>query len=476
MDILKGTILEGEKTVPEGWSEVVKAAEADRKLMSSKAENTSRRELTIMEAVWERSDSVPAIFRFYDLLRDILDRHEEIIRSRWMNKNKAQRRAIILKAWHPDMAQSRRPDWECLSNGKMASRGHCTPEDLELMIWPQINQENLTKSRNLLLFLASRGRNHPADFAAADLEAMNIGISLKFLDCGYLPHYVMMFTSHGDVSSYGKLVKVDMEATASERPHMLQCLPLGDGLLVLRAQERILKFLCTCVRHTLHDVPDMELFTGPVHPVPALSDNTVTGFASLAVMVAEASYRVPRRLDLDRIVSLLAAKRSQAADHLRSLREDPGYFHRHANEVSEHRYEMLVDTKGLPNPDLEPDHEVEYWTRVLYDSVFTDYLHFEMFTELFTQAEALQQLYRSNASMIQPERDLPEPYIHAILKFRYFLNEALCLMSQRVPVFRSSPWREHYCCTVMKKAPGFGEAIIKWKQPCRLNAVQLHLH
>jgi hypothetical protein len=98
MDILKGTILEGEKTVPEGWSEVVKAAEADRKLMSSKAENTSRRELTIMEAVWERSDSVPAIFRFYDLLRDILDRHEETIRSRWMNKNKAQRRAIILKA------------------------------------------------------------------------------------------------------------------------------------------------------------------------------------------------------------------------------------------------------------------------------------------------------------------------------------------------------------------------------------------
>ena len=136
---------------------------------------------------------------------------------------------------------------------------------------------------------------------------------------------------------------------------------------------------------------------------------------------------------------------------------------------------MLVDTNGLPNPDLEPEHEVEYWTRVLYDSVFTDHLHFEMFTELFTQAEALQQLHRSNAAAIQPECDLPEPYMHAILRFRYFLNEALCLMSQRVPVFNSLPWREHYYCTVMKKARGFGSAIVNWKEPCRLTTIQRRL-
>jgi hypothetical protein len=168
-----------------------------------------------------------------------------------------------------------------------------------------------------------------------------------------------------------------------------------------------LQFLVACARHILHDVPDMEVFTGPKSPAPSFPDIKATGFASLAVMVAEAPYRVPRKLDLDRIVSLLAAKRSQAADHLRSIREDPGYFHRYFNEVSEHRLEMLVDKNGLPNPDLEPKHEVEYWTRVLYGSVFTDFLHFEMFTELFTQAEALQQLFISNATNIQPERDLP---------------------------------------------------------------------
>lgn len=476
MDTLKGTILEGATAIPEEWSEVAKEAEADRKTLISKSENITKREISLMEAVLERSDSVPKVFQFYDLLKEILDRHEATIHSRWQSKSKAQRRATILRAWGSDIAQCHRPDWECVTNGKMASRGHSTFEDLKAMIWPQINQENLTNSRNMLLFLASRGRNHPANFAAADLGAMNIGISLKILDCGLLPHYVMMFTCHEDNASYGKLVKVDLGAKASERPHMLQCLPVGEGLLVLKVQEGILRFLCTLARHILHDVPDMNLFTGPVSPAPTLSDNTVSSFASLAVMVAEAPYRVPRQLDLDRIVSLLAAKRSEAADHLRSLREDPGYFHRHVKEVSEHRLEMLVDFNGLPNPDLEPKHEVEYWTRVLYDCTFTDYLHFEMFTELFIQAEALQQLHKSHAAAIQPERDLPESYMHAILKFRYFLNEALCLMSQRVPVFNSLPWREHYCCTVMKRAPGFGEAVIKWKQPCRLNAIQRRLH
>ena len=159
MDTLKGTILEGATTVPEGWSEVAKAAEADREKMISETENTARYELSIMEAVLERSDSVPQIFRFYDLLKAILDRHEATIQTRWQSKNKAQRRAIILKAWGTNTAQSHRPDWECVTKG----RGHVTYEDVKAMIWPQINQENLTNSRSMLLFLASRGRNHPAD-------------------------------------------------------------------------------------------------------------------------------------------------------------------------------------------------------------------------------------------------------------------------------------------------------------------------
>jgi len=480
VDIFEGSILEGTKDIPEVFSDVARAAEADRKRMlwfKSGFQNAKSRELPIAEAEALSSDLVTRIIHFYGLLRDALDRHEAKINFRWIKKKTAQRREIILEAWGRDMAPSHRPDWEFTQNGNFGSRGHCTYEDLEAMICPQVNQEDLAKSRRLLSFLNSRGRNHPANFAAADLGAMCIGISLRFLEMGHLPQYVMVVTSHEDIAFYGQLVKANRHKNAGNRPHLLQCLPVGEGLLVLAAQDRILRFLCGCVRHILHDISTEDLTIGPILPSPKLSEKTDTGFASLAVMAAEAPYRLPEQLDFDRIVSLLAAKRSQAADHLRSLREDPGYFHRWAQEASEHRMEMHVDKHGLSNPELRPEHEVEYWTRVMHDAVFTEYMHFEMFTELFTQAEALQQLYRSTAATIQADGDLPEPYMHAILRFRYFLNEALYLMSQRVPVFNSLPWREHYYCILMQeKTPGSGSALIDWKQPCRMSAIQLRLH
>ena len=216
MEVLKGTILEGETAIPEGWSDFVKVAEAERESMVKSLKDNMRRELSPVQAVSQRSDSVIEIFTHYEVLGDILDRHEATIHSRWLNKTKAQRRAIILKAWKADIAPSHRPDWQCLSNGKSLARGYITYEDWEAMRCPQINQENLTNPRSLLLFLASRARNHPANFAAADLGAMNIGLSLGFLECGHLPHYVMMFTAHKDVATYGKLVEVDMQAKASE--------------------------------------------------------------------------------------------------------------------------------------------------------------------------------------------------------------------------------------------------------------------
>jgi hypothetical protein len=181
---------------------------------------------------------------------------------------------------------------------------------------------------------------------------MHLGISLRFLRMGHLPYYVMMFTGQEDIASYGQLIKADEHANIGLRPHMLQCLPVGEGLLVLAAQDRFLRFLCACVRQILHDVPDVDLTNGPKLPAPILSDKTDTGFASLAVMAAEAPYRLPRQLDLDRMVSLLAAKRSQAADHLRSLREDPGYFHRRPRLMS----------KTLPNTIITIMHQLFRWT------------------------------------------------------------------------------------------------------------------
>ncbi|EQB55319.1 hypothetical protein CGLO_04762 [Colletotrichum gloeosporioides Cg-14] len=103
----------------------------------------------------------------------------------------------------------------------------------------------------------------------------------------------------------------------------------GEGLLVLAAQERTLSFLVKCCELILHDIPSDTLTTDvfPVQPEPEFKNEQETdGFDSLVGMAAEAPYRLPARLDLNRIQSLLGAKVAAARDHIWSLREDPGYF------------------------------------------------------------------------------------------------------------------------------------------------------
>lgn len=59
-----------------------------------------------------------------------------------------------------------------------------------------------------------------------------------------------------------------------------------------------------------------------------------------------APYRLPAQLDLDRMESLLTARRSTAEDHFWSLREDPSYFCERLFEMKDHRREMLLDLRG----------------------------------------------------------------------------------------------------------------------------------
>jgi hypothetical protein len=148
MEIFAGSTLEGETEIPEGHSDVARAAEADRKKMlwfRSNFDDMRSPELSAAEVVGIRSDMVKRIFDHYGLLGDALDRHESKLHTRWLNKRTAQRGDIILKAWGGDMALPHRPDWDFTQNGKYGSRGHCTYEEYEAMICPQANQEDLAK-------------------------------------------------------------------------------------------------------------------------------------------------------------------------------------------------------------------------------------------------------------------------------------------------------------------------------------------
>lgn len=94
------------------------------------------------------------------------------------------------------------------------------------------------------------------------------------------------------------------------------------------------------------------------------------GLTSLAASVAEAPYRVPAELNLQRLESIIQAKLSDAEDHVWTLREDPGYFAFTLQENKDHRQEMMVDTKGKRHPLLAtPTQEHVFWGRIIQNSI-----------------------------------------------------------------------------------------------------------
>ena len=420
----------------------------------------------------ERAELVKQIFLEFTALGAVLERHEATIHKRWLKKTKDQRRVLILRAWNNDMAPCHRPEWNAfhtyITTGQMDGR-----KATAACMWPYINQEDLVKPRSLLLFLESRGKNHPSEFAAADLEAMRFGRSVNFLNPGHLPHYAMKFTGRKNISDYGELVHIGTRQEA--RGSLVnRGVPVSAGILILRAQSNIMKFLQNCYTVILRGISANEIPRSPALPPPALSAVTDTGFASLEIMAAEAAYRIPAHIDLDRMVSSLASKRDQVADHLWSLKEDPAYFQEYVHQYSEHRFEMLQNKNGLLFLPAE-DQEVVYWERVLRDTVSIDYIQLEVFTELHTQAEALRQMCNLNAKSILPEADLPEAYMHALLKLRYFLNEAVTLVLQsKFEVFASPPWRDHLYLVQLDKQTG--AAHIEYRQPSKLNEVEMRLY
>lgn len=147
------------------------------------------------------------------------------------------------------------------------------------------------------------------------------------------------------------------------------------------------------------------------------------GFESLGVMAAEAPYRVPAKLDLSRVESLLTARASAAEDHLWALREDPEYFSRVILEAKDHRQEMLKDTAGGSHPVFRHGQQDIIWSRIICRVVSKAYLEVEMFSELSIQARNLVLLEKKYAGQITPSEDLPEEYQSALIRFRYYVNQ-----------------------------------------------------
>ena len=316
-------------------------------------------------------------------------------------------------------------------------------------MWPYINQEDLAKSKTLPLLLNSRARHHPSAFAAADCEAMHLGNITMAIVPIFLNNHIMTLNGMTQKVDYGRIVSWDDDERAFDwMMSRKQFLP-GEGLLILEAQSRLLEFLIGCCHKILHDIPSEEVVSSayPINPEPSLpASSDINGNTSLVDLAEAAPYRLPAKLDLEKIASLLAARTSSAEDHIWALREDPGYYASHLLDMKEHRQEMLKDTMENDHPSFSGFSKGILWARVIGSVLVEAHIQLELFSELHQQARRLKLLQQKHEANIAPLKDLPEEYLEALLKFRHYLTQtAKGPMEQlKIAVPASPPMRRFF--------------------------------
>lgn len=371
------------------------------------------------EAQREARERSTEVISSWNTLRQILERHEDVIRKRWTKKTKVLRGKIILAAW-PNMCAKHRPDYEAifkegrsLQNGKTRFR--------EAYMWPYMNVEDLAKGKTLLLLLNSRGRHPPSMFAHADFNATRVGHASGAITAAFLNVHSMLLDGE-TVQTYGRLVSWDEDPDAMMKTFNGLGYQPGQGLWILEIQQRVLRFLVDCCYAILHEFsPDLLVSaeTKVIPEPPSMADSSE--YPTLATMAIEAPYRLPARLNFTHLKALTAAKVASAMDHVRSLREDPGYFSDVIGDWSEHRQEKLLDTNGERHPVLD---KPLFWNRVIGGAIGDAYgilLAWNIISEQLTELSSLQTKY---AHVISPHETLPTEYMKALLTLRYTLDQA----------------------------------------------------
>jgi hypothetical protein len=358
----------------------------------------------------------------WDTLRKIVERHAEVLEKRWVKKTKKKQKDLLLQAW-PNMSSSHRPDYEAYRKENTGRHWKGLSNFQEAYKWPYINQQDLS-SRSLIVFINSRARNPPSVFARADLDATRLGSVGHFIKEPAFLQGFTLFMDGDTTDTYGKLVSWDDDEKAADLMVSQRQFTPGDGLRVFELQERIYPFLVKCCEIILHDLLDSGTLSNDQFPIvsetvatPAAEPSAITEILpSLASISAEAPYRLPANLDLDRLRGMFAARLSAAEDHLWELREDPGYFADTVIDWSEHRNDRLLDTFGNPHPT--GPHTTQFWERVIRNVIADAYSGYETWSLLHRQVNSLCALKEKYNDVISYDRQLPDEYLVALLKFK----------------------------------------------------------
>ena len=258
----------------------------------------------------------------------------------------------------------------------------------------------------------------------------------------YLNGYTMILSGQKSASTYGRLIPWDNDPGAFEKMLKGRGLQPRIGLLVLEIQQKKLRFLLQCAQTILHDNPPQLDGLGQSATITAPSTEE-SEWPSLVNEVLKAPYQAPDQFDVGRLRSFVSGKRSDAEDHIWSLREDPSYFKDTLYEWSERRQEKLLSTNGKPHPLLRRD---EFWEHILRNIVMQAYGNLIIWSQLEKDVEHLTLMRQKYGDKIVPCSDLPEDYALALCHFSYQVDQHIkpAIGMWKRGMMASPPLRKHY--------------------------------
>lgn len=390
-------------------------------------------------------------------LKGVIGRQEGILREKWLGISPERRKEILLEAWSGGgtMAPTHRPDLWALRRESPEQRQAGTAYK-DAYMWPQINVEDLSKDKPLLLLLNSRARCPPHVFAAADLENVHVGHLSRAIQGLFLPDYDMAMTGE-TVDTYGKMYK-NLSPEHVEDMMTGRSYKSGDGMDVLEIQERLFVFLVTCCKLLLllddEPVDSKEEATGTIQRSPLQTNRDDSLYTSISDVGLEAPYINPQEVDLQRLETIVNARTKEAQDHFWNLRQVPEYFAKAARTWIEHAPENLRDKQGNVHPELaDPSRRQKFLDRVIGRMVHNSYEEIHVWHYMGVELQQLKTLQSRYPEQDTPDaRTTPEyvklpEYAQSLQKLKILLdmrlfNQYLLKINYH---FASSPrLREHF--------------------------------
>ena len=391
------------------------------------------------------------VFAKWWVLSLVVKRHEERIRQRWAKKTREQRKKLLRNIW-PEINTHHRPDFRHFLQEVRSDSVFLGPKRSAAYSFPTLNLEDLAEGKTLPLFLNSRGRHHPSKFTGIDIQSIPLITNPQVSRMPVLnasgAHITVGLHVQTDPESYGALVSWETSDGAPESIERGTHEPYERGYYVLLIQQQILWFLVrSCVSILQTALP--ELIAGDVKPEPPPIRLDPSARPSVALMIAEAPYRVPPQyMDVERLLAIIAAKRSGALDHIFNLREDPRYFADTVKDYADHRPESYSYLQSTSTPASGP----RIWDLALQDTCESAYFSAIHWDATHRQITAVAQLLDRDPKPFAHEEKPPTDLSYAIGHLARYLSrmvgQLICELRFHLP---SSPPMRSQCAKYFPK-------------------------